>query len=228
MNPEVTTREPGGEPSAKRRRIFLVDDHPLVREWLTNLINQQPDLIVCGEAESAATGKEGILAQNPDAAVVDISLNDSSGIELIKELKTLRPELTVIVLSMHEESHYAERALFAGARGYIIKRESTKKVIVAIRDVLEGKLFLSPSIATAMVEHLVAARGGDASAQASILSDREMQVFERCGTRQMGETPGISLKTVQAYCARIKEKINVDSATELLRAAVRFHDAKEK
>jgi DNA-binding NarL/FixJ family response regulator len=232
MEHEVTIEGAGGELSAKRRKIFVVDDHPLVREWLTNLINQQPDLVVCGEAESAASAKEGILAQKPDAAVVDISLKDSSGIQLIKELKALRPELTVIVLSMHEESHYAERALFAGARGYIIKRESTKKVIGAIRDVLEGKLFLSPSIATAMVEHLVAARGGDVSAQATILSDREMQVFELLGqgrgTRQIGESLGINLKTVQAYCARIKEKINVDSATELLRAAVRFHDAKEK
>jgi DNA-binding NarL/FixJ family response regulator len=232
MEHEVTIEGAGGELNAKRRKIFVVDDHPLVREWLTNLINQQPDLVVCGEAESAASGKEGILAQKPDAAVVDISLKDSSGIQLIKELKALRPELTVIVLSMHEESDYAERALFAGARGYIIKRESTKKVIGAIRDVLEGKLFLSPSIATAMVEHLVAARGGDVSAQATILSDREMQVFELLGqgrgTRQIGESLGINLKTVQAYCARIKEKINVDSVTELLRAAVRFHDAKEK
>ena len=127
MNHEITSHGVCDQPSAKRRRVFVVDDHPLVREWLTNLINQQPDLVVCGEAEGAATGKAGILAQNPDAAVMDISLKDSSGIELIKELKTLRPELTVIVLSMHEESHYAERALFAGARGYIIKRESTKR-----------------------------------------------------------------------------------------------------
>ena len=123
--------------AALLKRVFLVDDHPLVREWLTNLINQQPGLRVCGEAESGPQARERILALKPDVAVVDISLKDSSGIELIKDLKQSCPGVAVLVLSMHEESHYAERALRAGARGYLMKRETTKKVIAAIRQVLE-------------------------------------------------------------------------------------------
>lgn len=230
MDPEASIGSSGSE-SATKRRIFVVDDHPLVREWLANLINQQPDLVVCGEAGSAAEGKQAILSQLPDAAVVDISLKDSSGIELIKELKQSRPELSVIVLSMHEESHYAERALLAGARGYIIKRETTKKIIAAIREVLQGKLFLSESIAMVMVEHMFAGRTAGAHNEVSTLSDREMAVFallgQGRGTRQIGETLGINIKTVQAYCARIKEKLHLGSATELLREAVRFHDANE-
>jgi DNA-binding NarL/FixJ family response regulator len=212
-----------------KRRIFIVDDHPLVREWLTNLIDQQPDLVVCGEAESAEEGKKGILAQQPDAAVVDISLKDSSGIELIKDLKKSSPTVAVIVLSMHDESHYAQRAMLAGASGYIMKRETTRNVVAAIHKVLEGRLFLSDAIATGMLESLVAGRTADSVSAVATLTDREMQVFELLGrgqpTRQISEALGISIKTVQAYCARIKEKLHVDNASELLREAVRFHDA---
>src|SRR6478736_6730174 len=116
----------------QKRRVFLVDDHPLVREWLTNLINQQPDLVVCGETESAPQALQAIARANPGVAIVDISLKDSSGIELIKNLKQCQPGVSVLGLSMHDESLYAERALRAGAKGYIMKRETTKKVIDAI------------------------------------------------------------------------------------------------
>jgi DNA-binding NarL/FixJ family response regulator len=126
------------ETTTNKRKLFLVDDHPLVREWLTNLIHQQPDLVVCGEAETGPQAKEAILALKPEVAIVDIALRDSSGTELIKDLKQLCPGVAVLVLSMHEEAHYAERALRAGARGYIMKRETTKKVIAAIRRVLAG------------------------------------------------------------------------------------------
>ena len=220
------------ESATTRHRILIVDDHPLVREWLTTLINQQPDLVICGEAESATEGKKAILAKKPDAAVVDISLKDYSGIELIREIKESCPEVAVIVLSMHEEWHYAERALMAGARGYIIKRETTKQIISAIHRVLGGKLFLSESIASAILERVAAGRPPDQVAAVASLSDREMQVFELLGqargTRQIGEALGITIKTVQAYCARIKEKLHVQSATELLREAVRFHDGGQK
>lgn len=227
----MTTPEPQPDSRSNRRRIFIVDDHPLVREWLTNLINQQPDLLVCGEAETAADAKEAILQHQPDAAIVDLSLKDSSGIELIKELKRSCPKVAVIVLSMHEEAHYAERALLAGARAYVMKRETTKRVITAIREVMEGKLFLDENVATHMIEHLVTNRGMDAGSPVEALSDREMQVFELLGkgwgTRKVGEALGINVKTVQAYCARIKEKFHLQSATELLREAVRFHDAQK-
>ena len=214
--------------AATKHKIFLVDDHPLVREWLTNLINEQPDLTVCGEAESSPQALQAIEQIKPDVAVVDIALRDSSGIELIKDLKQTCPNVMVLVLSMHEESHYAERALRAGARGYIMKRETTKKVIAAIRQVLSGQLYVSETIAAAMAAQFVSGKTLDAASPAQQLSDRELEVFEMLGqgrgTRQIAESLRVSVKTVQAYCARIKEKLNLASATELLREAVRWHE----
>src|SRR5258708_27146843 len=138
-----------------KKRVFLVDDHPLVREWLTNLINQQPDLAVCGETESAPRALQAIAAAQPDVAIVDISLKDSSGIELIKSLKLSHPDVAVLVLSMHDESLYAERALRAGAKGYIMKRETTRKVIEGIRQLLDGKVFVSDTVKEAMTVRLI-------------------------------------------------------------------------
>jgi DNA-binding NarL/FixJ family response regulator len=210
------------------KRIFLVDDHPLVREWLTNLINQQPDLSVCGEAEGGREALEKILKLRPDVAIVDIALKDSSGVELIKDLKQSCPGVAVLVLSMHEEPHYAERALRAGARGYVMKRETTKKVITAITEVLAGKLCVSETVAAAMAAKFVEGKTLATNSPVEQLSDRELEVFELLGqgrtTRQIAETLHISLKTVQAYCARVKEKLNLASATELLREAVRWHE----
>ena len=212
-----------------KRSIFLVDDHPLVREWLSNLIHEQPDLAVCGEAESGPEALQAMLAAKPDIAIVDISLKDSSGIELIKNLKQTCPTVSVLVLSMHEESHYAERALRAGARGYVMKRETTRKVIAAIRQVLEGKLAISESIATALAAQFVEGKGPATQSLAELLSDRELEVFELLGqgrgTRQIAEVLRVSVKTVQAYCARIKEKLSLASATELLREAVRWYES---
>src|SRR5215469_5884907 len=207
--------------TATKHKIFLVDDHPLVREWLTNLINEQSDLTVCGEADSGPQALQAIEQIKPDVAIVDIALRDSSGIELIKDLKQICPNVSVLVLSMHEESHYAERALRAGARGYIMKRETTKKVIAAIRQVLSGQLYVSETIAAAMAAQFVAGKSLDAASPAQQLSDRELEVFEMLGqgrgTRQIAESLRVSVKTVQAYCARIKEKLSLASATELLR-----------
>ena len=214
------------------KNVFLVDDHPLVREWLTNLINQQPGLRVCGEAESGPQARERILALKPDVAIVDIALKDSSGIELIKDLKQSCPAVAVLVLSMHEESHYAERALRAGAKGYIMKRETAKKVITAIRQVLEGKLYMSESLAVAMAAQFVAGKALATGSLVEQLSDRELEVFEMLGdgrgTRQIAESLGVSIKTVQAYCARMKEKLNLASATELVREAVRWRASANK
>jgi DNA-binding NarL/FixJ family response regulator len=220
------------EPVEQKRRVFLVDDHPLVREWLTNLINQQPGLAVCGEAESGPQAMQAITELKPDVAIVDISLKDSSGIELIKDIKQVTPNVAVLVLSMHEESHYAERALRAGASGYIMKRESTGKVISAIRQVLEGKLYMSESLAAAMAAQFVGGRTLANGSPVEQLSDRELEVFDLLGqgrgTRQVAETLRVSVKTVQAYCARIKEKLNLTSASELVREAVRWHESTHK
>jgi DNA-binding NarL/FixJ family response regulator len=209
-----------------------VDDHPLVREWLTNLINQQPNLKVCGEAETGPEAREKILSLRPNIAVVDIALKDSSGLELIKDLKQACPEVAVLVLSMHEESQYAERALRAGAKGYLMKRETTRKVIAAIGQVLEGKLCVSEAIAAALAARFVEGKTLGARSPVEQLSDRELEVFELLGqgrtTRQIAEILRVSIKTVQAYCARIKEKLSLDSATELLREAVRWHETTHK
>ena len=220
------------ETSKSKRTVFLVDDHPLVREWLTTLIHQQADMAVCGEAEDSRAAHEAIRALKPDVAIVDIALKDSSGIELIKDLKSSCPAVRVLVLSMHEEVHYVERALRAGARGYIMKRDTTRRVVAAIRQVLEGKLALSEEMAAALATRFVQGKALDTTSPSAQLSDRELEVFELLGqgrgTRQIGELLGVSVKTVQAYCARIKEKLNLSSASELMREAVRHYEAEHK
>lgn len=220
------------EAPSRKKTIFLVDDHPLVREWLTNLIQQQEDLAVCGEADNASEARERILALKPEVAIVDIGLKESSGIELIKDLKRCSPGVAVLVLSMHEEGHYVERALRAGARGYLMKRDTTRTVVSAIRQVLNGKLYMSEEMAAVMAAQFVEGKTLATQSLAEQLSDRELEVFELLGqgrgTRQIGETLKVSVKTVQAYCARIKEKLNLRSATELIREAVRWHERKDE
>lgn len=211
------------------KRIFLVDDHPLVREWLTQLIDQQPDLMVCGEASSAPEALAALGSRPADLAIVDLSLENSAGLDLVKSLQRLAPAIPVLVLSMHDESLYAERAFRAGARGYVNKRESAQRVVDAVRRVLDGKLYVSEKAAEILAAQTVRGHTPD---QPTIerLSDRELEVFEKLGqgigTRQIANDFCVSIKTVQAYCARIKEKLNVGSATELLREAVRWHDAR--
>ena len=214
---------------AVKKRIFLVDDHPLVCEWLTNLIQEQPDLTICGETESAPMALAAIGPAQADLVIVDINLKNSSGIELTKSLKELHPEIPVLVLSMHDESLYADRAFRAGAKGYVNKRESTHKMVEAIRRVLDGKLYVSEKSAEILAAKAVRGRIMNRSAVES-LSDRELAVFERLGqgigTRQIAEDFGVSVKTIQAYCARIKDKLTLNNATELMREAVRWQDEK--
>ncbi len=207
-------------------RIFIVDDHPLVREWLWTLLRQQPDFEVCGQAEDTRGAMEGIAKSPPDVAIVDLSLQGASGLDLIKDLRAQHPQVAVIVLSMHEEIYYAERALRAGARGYIMKRESTGRIVEAIRRVRAGGLYASEEMLARLAERMVG--GGTVSPQGPVatLSDREIEVFRRLGeghtTRQIATDLGVSMKTVQAYCARIKEKLNLASGAELVRDAVRW------
>ena len=213
-----------------KRRVFLVDDHPLVREWLTALINGQIDLTVCGEAAEAPEALAAVAKSRPEVAIVDLSLRGGSGLDLVKDLRIQAPEVRVIVLSMHEENLYAERLLRAGARGYVMKRESTRKILAAVRRVLDGGVYVSESFAGLMAEKLVGNRAPvlEARSPGELLSDRELEVFrflgQGCGTPQIAETLGISLKTVQAYCGRIKEKLGIGNATELLREAMRFEE----
>jgi DNA-binding NarL/FixJ family response regulator len=211
-----------------KKRIFIVDDHPLVREWLATLINQQSDLMVCGEAGSASEGLELIAAAQPHVAVVDIAMEGGSGIELIKNIKAASPQVAVIVLSMHDEALYCERALRAGARGYIMKREATRNVLQAIRCALAGKLYLSHKMAGMMAQKFVEGKSPTPSSQVDRLSDRELEVFQllgrSCSTRQIAEELQVNFRTVQTFCARIKEKLKLTTATELLREAMRWHD----
>src|SRR6266542_3340888 len=165
---------------ARKRRIFLVDDHPLVREGLTNLINGQNDLIVCGEAEDSAGAITGIAKTRPDVALVDISLKNESGLELVKNLESQFPLVALIVLSMHDEALYAERALRAGARGYVMKRETTKNVLTAIRRVVEGDIYVSDRIVNSMARRM-SSRKTAAATPVERLSDRELEIFRLLG-----------------------------------------------
>jgi DNA-binding NarL/FixJ family response regulator len=215
--------------AARKHRIFLVDDHPLVREGLTNLINGQNDLMVCGEAEDSAGAMTGIAKTRPDIALVDISLKNESGLELVKNLESQFPLVALIVLSMHDEALYAERALRAGARGYVMKRESTKSVLASIRRVVEGGVYVSERVVNTMARRFSSSSKGAESTPVELLSDRELEIFRLLGqgrtTAQIAEDLHLSLKTVQAYCARAKEKFGVSSLGELLRAAIRWEDA---
>jgi len=209
-------------------RVFLVDDHPLVREWMGNLIEQQHDLTVCGEAENASTALAAIPAARPDVAIVDLSLDGRSGIELIKDLRAVYPGVAILVLSMHDEQLYAERALRAGARGYIMKREATQNVILAIRRIQEGRLWLSDRVAATLAERIALGPPDPAASPLTLLSDRELEVFLLLGrgrpTREVADALQVSPKTVQSYCARIKDKLGLSSSTELLREAIRWAD----
>src|SRR4029077_8128798 len=214
---------------ARKRCVFIVDDHPLVREGLTNLINRQSDLIVCGEAKDSGEAIGGIANEQPDVAIIDISLTNESGLELIKHLVKQFPQVALIVLSMHDETLYAERALRAGARGYVMKHETSKNVLASIRRVLAGGVYVSERIANRLALKLTSSRKAAATSPVERLSDRELEIFQLLG---QGRTPSeiagdlnLSLKTFKDYCARAKEKFGVTSLTELLRAAIRWDDA---
>jgi DNA-binding NarL/FixJ family response regulator len=215
----------------RKSRVFIVDDHPLVREGLTNLINGQNDLNVCGEAKDSAQAIHRIAKAQPDVALIDISLTNESGLELVKHLGRQFPLVALIVLSMHDEALYAERALRAGARGYVMKHQTSKSVLASIRRVLEGGVYVSERIVNKMALRLTSSGRAVASSPVERLSDRELEIFRLLGR---GRTPSeiagdlnLSLKTVQAYCARAKEKFGVTSLTELLRAAMRWDDASQ-
>jgi DNA-binding NarL/FixJ family response regulator len=217
------------ETAARKRSVFIVDDHPLVREGLTNLVNGQSDFTVCGEAKNSAEAIAGIAKERPDVAIIDISLTNESGLELIKNLVKQFPQVAVIVLSMHDEALYAERALRAGARGYVMKHETSKSVLASIRRVLAGDIYVSERIVNRMALRLTSARRSVAASPLERLSDRELEIFQLLGqgrtSSEIARDLNLSLKTVQAYCARAKEKFGVASLTELLRAAIRWDDA---
>jgi DNA-binding NarL/FixJ family response regulator len=214
----------------RKRKVFVVDDHPLVRESLANLIDQQPDLVMCGEAENSNEAMAGIAAARPDVAIIDISLKDSFGLELIKKLHVSHPRVILLVLSMHDESLYAERVLRSGAMGYVMKQEATKKVIEGIRQVLEGKIYVSENFAQAMATQFVEGKLPVKGSPVHQFTDRELEIFELLGqgyrTTQIAKMLRVSAKTVHAYCARMREKMSLDNSRELLREAFRWNESK--
>jgi DNA-binding NarL/FixJ family response regulator len=216
---------------AQKIKILLVDDHPLVREWLTNLINQRPDHEICGGTGSAPEALRLVESIKPDIAIVDITLASGSGIELIKNIKASHFDTAVLVLSMHDELLYAERALRAGAGGYIMKSEATGKIFRAIHDVLQGEIYVSEKVVSLMAKRFIAGKSGRTASPIELLSDRELEVFELLGcgynTRQIADHLHVGFKTIQGYSARIKVKLNLVTATELLREAMRWQENRE-
>lgn len=209
-------------------KVFIVDDHPLVREWVGSLLRMQPDLELCGEAGDAPDALAAMLEARPDVAIVDLSLPRGSGLELIKDLSHQLPAARVLVLSMHEEMTDVERALRAGARGYVMKRQSTGEIIDGIRQVHAGKLYASREMLAALAERVVGHVGEVPPRTPSALSDRELEVFRRLGdghsTRRIAEELNIGVKTVQTYYARMREKLGYADNSELVRAAVLFNN----
>jgi DNA-binding NarL/FixJ family response regulator len=211
---------------ASKRAVFIVDDHPIVREGLALMINREPDLAVCGDAEEAGGVLGRIAELNPDLMIVDISLHGPDGLDLLKLIRLQHPNLPVLILSMLDELLYAERALQAGANGYIMKQEATERVLIAIRKILGGEIYVSDRMASRMLHRFV---GGDRALQDSPikeLTDRELEVFrligEGHGTRQIAEGLHISVKTVESYQAHIKEKLSLKNGRELVQRAVQW------
>jgi len=216
-----------GALAGRRHRVFVVDDHPIVRQGLALLIDQEPDLVVCGAAEEAESALAAIGASRHDVLVLDISLPGPDGIDLLKTIRSTDPTLPILVLSMHDEATYAQRALRAGANGYIMKQEATENVLVALRRILRQEVYLSDRIANRMLRQLVS-HGGLGASQAPIarLSDRELEVFRLIGaglgTRQIADELRISIKTVESYQAHIKEKLELQSSRDLVQRAIEW------
>jgi DNA-binding NarL/FixJ family response regulator len=214
---------------AGKSRVFVVDDHPIVRQGLALLINREPDLIVCGEAEEAQTALTAIEDLRPDILIVDISLQGPDGIDLVKTIRTKHAGMPVLVLSMHDESIYAERALRAGANGYIMKQEATERVLIAIRRILKGEVYLSDRAASRVVDQCVRRSPAADPSPVSELSDRELEVFrligQGLGTREIADTLRLSVKTVETYQTHIKEKLSLRNARELVQHAIEWNMA---
>lgn len=212
---------------------MIVDDHPMMRTGLAQLIGNEPDLQVTAEADNARQALESVARQAPDLVLLDVSLPDKSGLELLKDIRSLHPELPVLVVSMHDELVYAERALRAGARGYIMKQEGGQKFLAAIRKVLSGQVYVSEKMSARILENLSGAMAG-APAEAGVspvlrLTDREFEVFQLIGqglgTREIATRLHLSVKTVEVHRVNIKQRLALKTATELVRYAVRWADA---
>jgi DNA-binding NarL/FixJ family response regulator len=209
-----------------RKKVLVVDDHPLLRQGLALLINQQEDMQVCGEAEGAQAALKSMAQNRPDIMILDISLKGPDGLELLKSIRAVDPDLPVLVLSMHDEAIYAERALRARANGYIMKQEAPDKVLVAVRRILNGDVYLSDSMSKKMLQQYIDGAQSIFQSRIAALSDRELEVFRGIGegraTREIAEQLHLSIKTVETYQAHIKEKLCLRSGRELIQHAIQW------
>ncbi len=209
------------------QRILLVDDHPIVRHGLSQLIGREDDLEVCGEADHVTEALRAIQELKPDLVLVDISLRDSNGLELIKRVRSSGSDLPLLVLSMHDEALYAERALRAGANGYVMKEQADETVVEAIRKILGGELYLSKEVSGQMLRQFIGGRKtATQSSGVERLSDRELEIFQMIGqglsTHEIADKLGLSSKTVEAHRAHIKKKLQLEKATQLVHQAIRW------
>jgi DNA-binding NarL/FixJ family response regulator len=216
-------------PREARAQVVLVEDHPMFREQLAHLINKQPDMSVCAEVDNPGDGLAAIMRQQPALAIVDITLKGSSGLELLKDLRAQGSKVPVLILSMHAESLYAERALRAGANGYITKEEASAKVMTAIRQVLAGEIYLDPRFMKRVVSRILVNPRNNSASALERLTDRELAVFELIGegrtTREIALRLRVSAATVETYRARIKEKLGLENAGQLhARASSWLHE----
>jgi DNA-binding NarL/FixJ family response regulator len=214
-----------------RKRILIVDDHPITRYGLTQLINHEPDLQVCGDSESAAQALAAIKSARPDLVLADITMPGKSGLEFIKDLQAQYPAVSVLVISMHDERIYAERVLRAGGRGYIMKNEGGEKVLEAIRQVLKGQVYVSKSMSAALLDVFTRRHASFREATPGALSDREFEVFQLIGqglsTQQIGQRLNLSVKTVGTHRQHIMQKLKLRTGPELIRQAIRWAAAQQ-
>jgi DNA-binding NarL/FixJ family response regulator len=226
MMTHLTLEKPERPFPAVKRKVLIVDDHPLLRQGLALLINQEEDMQVCGEAEEAHAAMLAVMHRRPDIMILDISLNGPDGLELLKSIRATDPDLPVLVLSMHDEAIYAERALRARANGYIMKQEAAEKVLVAIRRILNGEVYLSDHISSKMLQQYISGAPTMIQSRIASLSDRELEVFRLIGegraTREIADELHLSVKTVETYQAHIKEKLALRSGRELIQHAIQW------
>lgn len=216
------------DPVTESARIFIVDDHAVVRHGLSAMLARDPSLRICGEAATYEEGLEGIRREKPDVAIVDITLKDRSGLDLVRELRAGDPDIKALILSMHDEGEYADRALRAGARGYVMKEQADEAIVEALRAVLRGEIYVSSAVQKKMLREMVDGTAATTSPEAGIaaLTEREREVFERLGrgytTRKIAEELALSARTVEVHRANIKRKLGCDDAAQVLREAVKF------
>jgi DNA-binding NarL/FixJ family response regulator len=215
-----------------KARVFVVEDHPITRQGLEMLINSQADMAVCGSADDAVMAFQGIRDTAPDIAITDLSLKGTDGLDLVKQVRQTHPNLKVLVLSMHDESLYAQRALRAGAQGYVMKAEATERLLVAVRQVLSGRIYLSESESSRAIATLSGTSNGIPKTLEEQLSDRELEVFRWIGrgssVREIADRLQLSVKTIETHCSRIKLKLQIANSRELTRRAIHWLVTEER